>query len=97
MRFMWRKNHSGQDLYKAFLDAWGRTEADIRSGIVTVEELYGALNVDWSAYEDREKVLRGDVLQVEAEQSIPWQYSKLWFCWPECGYMCYGKQCLSLR
>ena len=85
-------NHKNEDMWIAFLRAWGRTEQDIRDGIVTVEDVYSCIDVDLSSYNERERELN-DFENLEAPQiSIPWGYDKLWFCLPECGFWCHGKQ-----
>ena len=97
LRFQWRKNHTGQDPWIAFCDAWGRVERDLREGRVTVEEVFSKIQCDFSLYNEREEVLNSADISSNGDEPIPWDHSKLWFCVPDCGWWCSGKQWNSLR
>ena len=87
-----RLNHKHEDMWIAFLRAWGRTEQDIRDGITTVEEVYSCIDVDLSSYDERERDLNELENMEIPDTDVPWGYEKMWFCLPECGWWCHGKE-----
>ena len=95
--FQWRKNHAGQDLWLAFCDAWGRVERELREGRVTLEQLFSEIQCDFTLYDEQEEFLNSPDILVENDEPMPWNYSKLWFCTPDCGWFCSGKNWNSLR
>ena len=85
-KFQFMKNHRKEDPYIAYLEAWGRTEADLRDGKITIDQLYALLDAEW-----------GDENIEEDEMDAPLEFGKLWFCREECGFWCHGKNWASER
>ena len=80
-------NHRDEDPYIAFLNAFGRVERDIRNGVLTVEQLYERLKIDW-----------GDEEIEEADEMFSQlEFGRLWFCREECGFWCHGPKWASER
>ena len=76
-------NHRKEDPYIAFLEAFGRTEADLRDK---------SIDFDMAALMKHLKTDFGDEDSEEIGVAPPGtEFGKMWFCREECGYWCHGK------